>query len=157
MKKYILVIYLAISFCQAFGQQNLDLGMNGFLDSLMAKMTLEEKIGQLNLVTPGGGILTGSVVSTDVEQKIREGAVGGIFGIYGPERILKAQKMVVEQSRMGIPLLFGSDIIHGYKTTFPLPLGLSCSWDLNLINKTARIAAKEATADGVYHCQRRHP
>jgi len=124
--------------------------MDTFISDLMGKMTVQEKIGQLNLVTPGGGVLTGSVVSTDVESKIKEGKVGGIFGVYGPEKTRQAQKLAVEKSRLGIPLLFGSDVIHGYKTTFPLPLGLASTWDMNLIEKTAKVAAKEATADGIF-------
>ena len=127
-----------------------DSEMDAYVSDLMAKMTIQEKIGQLNLVTPGGGILTGSVVSTDVESKIKEGKVGGIFGVYGPEKTRQAQKLAVEESRLGIPMLFGSDVIHGYKTTFPLPLGLASTWDMNLIEKTAKVAAKEATADGIF-------
>jgi beta-glucosidase len=124
--------------------------MDTFISNLMSEMTVEEKIGQLNLITPGGGIPTGSVVSTDVESKMKDGKVGGIFGVYGPEKVRQAQQLAVEESRLGIPLLFGSDVIHGYKTTFPIPLGLSCSWDMDLIQQTAQIAAKEATADGIF-------
>jgi beta-glucosidase len=76
--------------------------------------------------------------------------VGGIFGVYGPEKTRQAQKLAVDESRLGIPMLFGADVIHGYKTTFPLPIGLSCSWDMELIEKTAQIAATEATADGIF-------
>lgn len=119
------------------------------VEDLLAQMTLEEKIGQLNLLTPGGGIATGSVVSENVEAKIKAGAVGGLFGITGPEKIRKAQDLAVEHSRLKIPLFFGSDIIHGYKTIFPIPLGLSSSWDLSLMTRTAKLAAKEATADGI--------
>jgi len=119
------------------------------VEELLKKMTLEEKIGQLNLLTPGGGILTGSVVSEDVESKIKAGNVGGLFGVSGAEKIRQAQEIAVKNSRLGIPLLIGSDIIHGYKTTFPIPLGLSASWDMELIKQTAQIAAKEATADGI--------
>lgn len=119
------------------------------VEALLAKMTLEEKIGQLNLLTPGGGVATGSVVSEDVETKIKAGNVGGIFGVSSPERVRQAQDLAVKNSRLKIPLLIGSDVIHGYKTTFPIPLGLSASWDMELIKETARIAAKEATADGI--------
>lgn len=112
-------------------------------------MTLQEKIGQLNLLTPGGGILTGAVVSSNVETKIINGEVGGLFGVIGEEKIRATQELAVTKSRLHIPLLFGSDIIHGYKTTFPIPLGLSCSWDTALIERSARIAATEATADGL--------
>ncbi|MBE7640942.1 beta-glucosidase BglX [Salegentibacter sp. BLCTC] len=119
------------------------------VEELLTKMTLEEKIGQLNLVTPGGGVATGSVVSEDVETKIKAGNVGGVFGVSSPEKVRQAQQLAVENSRLGIPLLIGSDVIHGYKTTFPIPLGLSSSWDMELIKETAQIAAKEATADGI--------
>lgn len=119
------------------------------VEELLEKMTLEEKIGQLNLLTPGGGIATGSVVSEDVEAKIKAGNVGGVFGVSSPERVRQAQELAVKNSRLGIPLLIGSDIIHGYKTTYPIPLGLSSSWDLKLIKEGAQMAAKEATADGI--------
>jgi len=117
--------------------------------ALLAKMTLEEKIGQLNLVTPGGGILTGAVVSQGVEDNIRKGLVGGLFGIYGPEKVRKAQDLAIKNTRLHIPLIFGLDVIHGHKTIFPIPLGLSATWDLDLVEKSARIAATEASADGL--------
>ncbi|MCA6449431.1 MAG: beta-glucosidase BglX [Chitinophagaceae bacterium] len=117
--------------------------------ALMAKMTLEEKIGQLNLIIPGGAAVTGSVVSTDVENKIKKGLVGGLFGITSPEKVRKAQELAVNGSRLHIPMIFGLDVIHGHKTIFPIPLGLSASWDMGLIEQSARIAAKEATADGL--------
>lgn len=119
------------------------------VEELLAKMTLEEKIGQLNLLTPGGGVATGAVVSEHVETKIKAGQVGGLFGVSGPEKIRAAQDFAINDTRLKIPLLFGSDVIHGYKTTFPIPLGLSASWDMALIERTARIAAIEATADGI--------
>ncbi len=152
MKRYLPLIaaIILIAGCEKPATNKENAEMNAFVSDLMSKMTIQEKIGQLNLVTPGGGILTGSVVSTDVEAKIKAGNVGGIFGVYGPEKVRQAQKLAVEESRLGIPLLFGSDVIHGYKTTFPLPIGLSCTWDLDLIEKTAKIAATEATADGIF-------
>ncbi|MEM9649492.1 MAG: beta-glucosidase BglX [Bacteroidota bacterium] len=119
------------------------------VEALLAKMTLEEKIGQLNLLTPGGGVATGAVVSKNVEAKIKAGQVGGLFGVAGPKKVRQAQDMAVHHSRLKIPLLIGSDVIHGYKTTYPLPLGLSCSWDMALIQEAARMAALEATADGI--------
>lgn len=138
------MLLTTVGFAQQNGNRDL------FIDSLMNKMTLLEKLGQLNLVTPGGGILTGTVVSSNVEQKISEGKVGALFGAYGPERLRGIQELAVNESRLGIPILFGADIIHGYKTTFPIPLGLSCSWDMELIDESASVAAKEATADGVF-------
>jgi len=137
-----LIIFMGISFLNA--QEKVP-----EVEELLKKMTLEEKIGQLNLLTPGGGVATGSVVSEGVETKIKEGNVGGVFGVSSPEKVRQAQKLAVENSRLGIPLLIGSDVIHGYKTTFPIPLGLSSSWDMDLIKETAQIAAKEATADGI--------
>lgn len=123
--------------------------MDQYVSSLMQKMTLDEKIGQLNLLIPGGAATTGSVVSSNVEAKIKQGSVGGLFGIIGADRIRQAQDIAVNQTRLKIPLIFGSDVIHGHKTTFPIPLGISCSWDTALIEKAARIAAREASADGL--------
>jgi beta-glucosidase len=123
--------------------------MNTFVSNLMKRMTLEEKIGQLNLLTPGGGVATGAVVSSDVEAKIKAGSVGGLFGVIGVDKIRQAQDLAVKNTRLKIPLLFGSDVIHGYKTTFPIPLALSTSWDTAMIERSARIAAIEATADGL--------
>jgi len=145
---------LALSICIFFlvevnAQTAKDAKMNQFVSNLMQKMTIDEKIGQLNLLTPGGGVATGAVVSSDVEKKIKEGKVGGLFGVIGADKVRKAQEIAVNQSRLKIPLLFGSDVIHGHKTTFPIPLGLSCSWDIPMIEKSARIAATEATADGL--------
>ena len=149
MKKFVLLLAVATVLLSS-GQPTKVTEMDRFISQLMSRMTIEEKIGQLNLITPGGGILTGSVVSTDVEAKVRAGQVGGIFGVYGPEKVRQAQKLAVDESRLGIPMLFGSDVIHGYKTTYPIPLGLSCSWDMELIEKTSRMAASEATADGIF-------
>jgi beta-glucosidase len=122
--------------------------MNAYINALMSKMTIDEKIGQLNLVTPGGAV-TGSVVSADVDNKIRKGQVGGIFGITGPDKIRQAQDIAVKNSRLHIPLIFGLDVIHGHRTVFPIPLGLSCSWDTAMIRASAMLAAREATADGL--------
>lgn len=149
MKKLFFLVVVLLFFISC-GKQEQKSEMDTFINDLMSQMTVQEKIGQLNLVTPGGGILTGSVVSTDVEEKVKAGKVGGIFGIYGPENLRQAQQMAVEESRLGIPMIFGADVIHGYKTTFPIPLGISASWDMDLIEKTAQIAAKEATADGIF-------
>ena len=117
--------------------------------ALLAKMTTEEKIGQLNLIIPGGAATTGSVVSTDVEGKIKKGQVGGLFGIYSPEKVRKAQDLAVKNSRLHIPMIFGLDVIHGHKTIYPIPLAISASWDLGMIQNAAAMAAKEATADGL--------
>ncbi|HMU47913.1 MAG TPA: beta-glucosidase BglX [Chitinophagaceae bacterium] len=148
MKRILLFIILfAFSSVLAFSQQ--DAKMKSFVDDLMKKMTLDEKIGQLNLLTPGGGVATGAVVSKGVEEKISKGQVGGLFGVIGYDKIKQAQELAITTSRLKIPLIFGSDVIHGYKTTFPIPLALSCSWDVPMIERSARIAASEATADGL--------
>ncbi|WP_298418454.1 beta-glucosidase BglX [uncultured Kordia sp.] len=118
------------------------------VDSIINIMTIDEKIGQLNLPATGP-ITTGSSKSTGVVKKIEEGKIGGLFNIKDIKNIYEIQKIAVEKSRLGIPLIFGMDVIHGYKTTFPIPLGLSCSWDMELIEKTAKIAADEASANGI--------
>ena len=148
MVRKFLVIVCILNVLVASAQQP-DIKMNQFITGLMNRMTLDEKIGQLNLLTPGGGIATGAVVNSDVESKIKQGKVGGMFGVIGVDKIRQVQQLAVSSSRLKIPLLFGSDVIHGYKTTWPIPLGLSCSWDLSMIEKSARIAANEATADGL--------
>ena len=122
--------------------------MDQFIDNLMGKMTLHEKIGQLNLPV-SGEIVTGQAKSSDVAGKIRKGQVGGLFNVKGVENIREVQKIAIEQSRLKIPLLFGMDVIHGYETVFPIPLALSCSWDMEAIKESARIAAKESSADGI--------
>jgi len=148
MLKSLLLILACFITIEPFAQSR-DAKMKTFVDALMKKMTLDEKIGQLNLVTPGGGILTGAVVSKGVEEKIRKGNVGGMFGVIGVNKIRQAQELAVNNSRLKIPMIFGSDVIHGYKTTFPIPLALACSWDTVMIERSARVAAIEATADGL--------
>lgn len=122
--------------------------MDAFVGSLMSKMTLDEKIGQLNLVTVGRAT-TGSVVNKGVEEKIKKGDIGGVFGIYGAEDVKKIQNIAVRDSRLHIPLIFGLDVIHGHKTVFPIPLGVSATWDMGLIEQSAHMAAKEASAEGL--------
>jgi beta-glucosidase len=125
-----------------------DAKMDAFVKQLMAKMTLDEKIGQLNLVTSGRA-LTGSIVNKGVEESIKKGDIGGIFGVYGTDYISKAQDLAVKNSRLHIPLIFGLDVIHGHRTIFPIPLGMSATWDIPLIERSARIAAIEATGEGI--------
>ena len=148
MRRTFLTI-VALSFLIRVAAQTPDAKMKTYVADLMRKMTLEEKIGQLNLVTPGWGMPTGSVVSKGVEDNIRKGRVGGLFGIFGPEKVRQAQALAMNDSRLHIPLIFGLDVIHGHKTIFPIPLAISCSWDTALIERSARIAATEATADGL--------
>ncbi|NCT74988.1 MAG: beta-glucosidase BglX [Chitinophagaceae bacterium] len=132
----------------AMGQSANDAKMKAFIDALMKKMTLQEKIGQLNL--PGAGdIVTGQASNSDIAKKIEQGQVGGLFNIKSVAKIREVQRLAVEKSRLKIPLLFGMDVIHGYETVFPIPLGLSCSWDMAAVERSARIAAIEASADGI--------
>lgn len=119
-----------------------------FVENLLSKMTLDEKIGQLNLPS-SGDFTTGLAQSSDIGKKIEQGLVGGLFNIKGADKIRAVQKVAVEKSRLKIPLIFGMDVIHGYETTFPIPLGLAASWDMNLVQQSARIAAKEAASDGI--------
>lgn len=147
--RFLLTAVITASAVTAMAAPQADKGkMDQFIDNLMRRMTLQEKIGQLNLPV-SGEIVTGQAKSSDVAGKIRKGQVGGLFNVKGVENIREVQKIAVEQSRLKIPLLFGMDVIHGYETVFPIPLALSCSWDMEAIKESARIAAKESSADGI--------
>ena len=147
-KKYSLLILLALLLPLGLQAQKPPQDMDRFLDNLLKRMTLEEKIGQLNLPVTGE-ITTGQAKSSDIATKIKRGEVGGLFNLKGVNKIRDVQRLAVENSRLGIPLLFGMDVIHGYETIFPIPLGLSCTWDIPAIEESARIAAVEASADGI--------
>jgi len=123
-------------------------GFESKVDSILSLMTLDEKLGQLNLPS-AGQFTTGQATNSDIGGKIEKGLVGGLFNIKSVANIREMQQIAVEKSRLKIPLIFGMDVIHGYETTFPIPLGLSSSWDMELIEKTARMAATEASADGI--------
>jgi beta-glucosidase len=150
--KFILVLIFFFGIFFSYAQKNKETisiaPKEIFVSELMSKMTLEEKIGQLNLPT-SGDITTGQANSSNVAKNIEQGKVGGLFNIKSVQKIKEVQKIAVEKSRLKIPLLFGMDVIHGYETTFPIPLALSCIWDMNLIKTTAQIAAQEASADGI--------
>jgi len=155
MKKYFLIIktiFLIVLVFPVFNSlaqtKNDEAKMNAFVTGLMGRMTLDEKVGQLNLVTIGRAT-TGAVVNSDVETKIKNGEIGGVFGIWGADKVKEVQDIAVKNSRLHIPLIFGLDVIHGHETVFPIPLGISATWDLALIQESARIAAKEATAEGL--------
>lgn len=124
------------------------LPMKEYIDQLMAKMTLQEKIGQLNLMV-AGDITTGGALDTQVGGDIAQGNMGGVFNIKGLDKIKALQEIAVKNSRLGIPLLVGMDVIHGYETMFPIPLALSCSWDTEAMKKVGEVSAKEASADGI--------
>ena len=120
------------------------------VEKLLQQMTLAEKIGQLNQ-SNANGVATGpQKAQDDFYKQLEAGRIGSILNIAGVEEIRKYQEIAVTRSRLKIPLLFGYDVIHGYKTIFPIPLAESCSWDLELMEKSARIAAKEAAAAGLH-------
>ena len=149
--KILIVAFVLLSTGIVYGQRKPsveDIRMKGFIDALMKRMNQDEKLGQLNLPA-AGDITTGQASTSDISSKIKEGKVGGLFNIKGVEKIKEVQRIAVEESRLKIPLLFGMDVIHGYQTIFPIPLGLSASWDIESIKKSASIAAKEASADGI--------
>jgi len=153
MKKAIafLILFFAASlqtFAQAIHTKPNSSQMNSFITALMKKMTLEEKIGQMNLPSVGFDT-TGPILSKDVNAKVRKGLVGAVFNTYTPEAVRKLQDIAVKETRLKIPLMFGYDVIHGHRTIFPINLGLASSWDVDLIKKTARAAADEASADGL--------
>lgn len=122
--------------------------MDHFIDSLISQMTLEEKVGQMTQYTSSWAV-TGPTLSENVDEELKAGRVGSIFNALTVDYVRKLQKMAVEETRLHIPLIFGFDVIHGYKTVFPLPLAEACSWDLELIRKTAALQSKEAAAAGL--------
>ncbi|MEN9319919.1 MAG: beta-glucosidase BglX [Bacteroidota bacterium] len=148
MKRVHLTIVGMLFVFIGFAQVNKDAKMYQFVNALMSKMTLEEKLGQLNLPA-SSDFVTGAVSSSDIADKVKAGKVGGVFNIRSVTKIKELQQFAVNNSRLHIPLLFGMDVIHGYKTIFPIPLGMSATWDMELIKKSASIAASEASADGI--------
>lgn len=149
MKIKLLTSFFAFAMAIALNAQNAkEREMDLFISGLMNKMTLEEKIGQMNLPSQGD-VITGISANSNIAEKIRNGQVGGLFNIKGVKKIKEIQRIAIEESRMKIPLLFGMDVIHGYETIFPIPLGLSCTWDMEAIEESARIGAIEASADGI--------
>lgn len=122
--------------------------MNKFIDGLMSKMTLREKIGQLNLMV-AGDITTGGAMDTKVGSGVADGSIGGVFNVKGVDKIRTLQDIAVKKTKLGIPLIVGMDVVHGYETIFPIPLALSASWDLQAIERCAQISAMEASADGI--------
>ena len=132
----------------SIAQNKKEAAMHAYVNKLLAKMTLEEKLGQLNLPA-ASDFVTGQVSSTNIAAKVVQGQVGGVFNIRSAAKIKELQTVAVTKTRLKIPLLFGMDVIHGYKTIFPIPLGMSSTWDMKLIERSARIAANEASADGI--------
>ena len=153
MKKifYLLLSLLILSACTNANSE--DKAKEKFIDNLISKMTLEEKAGQMNQYN-GFWDATGPMPEGDFQKKryeeLKNGQVGSMLNVIGVDQIRALQKIAVEETRLGIPLIFGHDVIHGYKTIFPIPLAESCSWDLELMQKSARVAATEASADGLH-------
>ncbi len=118
------------------------------IDSLLKVMTIDEKIGQMTLFTSDWDV-TGPTMRSNYKEDIRSGKTGAIFNAFTVKYNRELQKIAVEETRLHIPLIFGYDVIHGHRTIFPIPLGESASWDLDAIEKSARIAATEAAAEGI--------
>ncbi len=147
--KLCVVLYGLLCLCSCGNQtQTNDAEMDRFISDLMAKMTIKEKLGQLNIPT-GGDMVTGQVMSNDLEKMIRNQEIAGFFNVKGLDKIKKLQQIAVEETELKIPLIVGADIIHGYETIFPIPLALSCSWDTLAVEQMARVAAREASASGI--------
>jgi len=145
MKRIVLFATMILLMLQAYAQ---DQKMDSFISDLMKKMTVEEKIGQLNLTT-AGGFVTGTAGNDKLLEKLQKGQIGGMLNGFSVASMKSSQEVAVKESPNHIPILFGMDVIHGYKTIFPIPLAMSCMWDMELLEKSARIAAQEATANGI--------
>lgn len=144
--KFVILSALVLTSYQA--PAGSDTEMDKFIDNLMSRMSNRQKIGQLNLPS-GSDLVSGNVMNCDLSNLIRSEKIGGFLNVQGADKIRKFQQMAVEQTPTGIPLLVGADVIHGYETLFPIPLGLSCSWDASAIEKMSRISAIEASANGI--------
>ncbi len=144
MKRVITVVLVVVAGLKGLAQ---DQKMDAFINQLMEKMTVEEKLGQMNLL-PGVSATTGELKDSPLLELVAQGKLGTVLNQTGVESIRQLQD-AARKSRLGIPVLVGMDVIHGYETIFPIPLAMACSWDLTAIEQAARIAAKEATADGI--------
>lgn len=134
--------------CDSRPSGNADEDMDEYVSELMDRMSLQEKLGQLNLPS-GGDLVTGHVIDVELAGMIRRQEIGGVFNVKGVDKIRELQRIAVEETDLAIPLLVGADIVHGYETIFPIPLALSCSWDTVAVERMARISAIEAGASGI--------
>ncbi len=152
-KSQLLLLTFLVVFANACGQKHFSTGseqqISQKVDSLLSIMTLDEKVGQLTLYTSDMD-QTGAFLRPEYIGDIKAGNVGAIFNAYGAEYTRKLQEMAVNDTRLGIPLLFGYDVIHGHRTIFPVPIAEASSWDMDMIRKTAQIAAREASAEGIH-------
>ncbi|MFA7043410.1 MAG: beta-glucosidase BglX [Bacteroidales bacterium] len=144
MKRNFLTIAFSLLVVSSFGQNAQE-----FVNNLLSKMTLDEKIGQLNQYNGDWGATGKITPEGDKEKQIKEGHVGSMLNVMGSDNTRKLEEIAL-QSRLHIPLIFGKDVIHGFRTTFPIPLGEAASWDMALIEKSAHIAATEAAAYGIH-------
>lgn len=149
-RRFIIIIFITGLFFTSACIDEMRKTENGedMIDSLIGKMTIEEKAGQLTLFTSNWDV-TGPVMNNNYLQFVREGKCGNIFNAHTVAYNKSLQKVAVEETRLGIPLLFGYDVVHGHKTIFPVPLAEACSWDLNLMKKSAELAAREGAASGL--------
>lgn len=148
--KIFVLITLTVFFLSACTEKQEN--SNSFVDELLSKMTLQEKIGQLNQLSIGQdwtGPNTGVKASEEMMEDVKAGRVGSVINTTGVNKVREMQRLAVEGSRLHIPLVFAYDVIHGYKTSFPIPMAEACSWDLDLMEATARVAAKEAAVSGL--------
>ncbi|GJM64032.1 beta-glucosidase BglX [Persicobacter diffluens] len=150
-------IFVLLAFCASAQKSATESGWKSYtndpatiekVDDLIRQMTLEEKIGQMTQFA-GQGAVTGPEIGDEFKTYLEKGMVGSMFNVFGAEGLRQLQEQAMSKSRLKIPILFAADVIHGYETTFPMPLAESCSWDLDLMEKSARIAAEEATAAGI--------
>ncbi|MDU1632720.1 MAG: glycoside hydrolase family 3 N-terminal domain-containing protein, partial [Bacteroides ovatus] len=138
-----------IPVCGMMAQSSQESKMNKFVDNLMSKMTIEEKIGQLNMPNIDGAVITGPVKNTNTGERLRKNEVGALLNLQDVKKIREVQQLALEHSRFKIPLLFGMDVIHGYKTIFPIPLAQAATWNMDMVEEAARISAVEASANGI--------
>lgn len=140
--------FVAFALCLVALVGRADNAMDTYVSQLMSRMTLEEKIGQLNLL-PGGDIVTGKEMDSPLARLAAEGKLGAVLSLRDPVKIKALQQIAVKKSRLGIPLLFGYDVIHGFQTVLPIPLAQACSWDTTAIRLGAEMSAREATSQGI--------
>lgn len=145
---WVCALAVAMCACQERKTDGSDAEMDAFITELMGKMTLDEKLGQITL-SAGADVVTGSYIGLSLRDAVARGELGGVFNVKGAEKIRDLQQIAVDSTRLGIPLLIGMDIIHGYETIFPMPLAMSCSWNMADVERSAQIAAVEATAGGI--------
>lgn len=140
-KKLLYAVVLAASLMGCSQPQDKNTEIENKVETLLHKMTLEEKLGQMNQLSPWD--------FEDLAKRVRKGEVGSILNVVNPEEVNKIQKIAVEESRLGIPLIVSRDVIHGYKTIFPIPLGQAATFNPEVVKEGARVAAIEASADGI--------